>query len=237
MSQRSSPVRSDAARRSVRIVVRLIVVVALFGLPLFLSAGRLDWPAAWIFVVAITLFLLAYALWGARHDPGQLAERGRVADNVKTWDKLIMGGYTVLLVALLIVAGLDAGRFGWASPPLLARALGWTGLIAAATLIAWTIRENTYLGRMARIQADRGHTVVTSGPYRHVRHPMYGGIIVIFVCLPLALGSAWALIPGGLIGALFVVRTSLEDRMLRTELAGYEEYAACVRHRLLPGIW
>ena len=237
MSQQPVPDRSDAARRSVRLLVRLIVVVAVFGLPLFIAAGRLDWLAAWAFLIAFFLFLLAYGLWGVRHDPGQLAERGRVAANVKAWDKVIMGAYTVLLVVMLVVAGLDAGRFGWASPPFLARALGWTGLIAATALIAWTIHENTYLGRMARIQADRGHTVVTSGPYRHVRHPMYGGVIVIFVCLPLALGSGWALIPGGLIGALFVVRTSLEDRMLRTELAGYEEYAERVHYRLLPGIW
>ena len=220
-----------------RLLVRLIAVIAIFALPLFLAAGRLDWPAAWTFVIVFFLFLLVYALWGARHDPEQLRERGQLAENVKPWDKAIMGIYSVLLVSLLIVAGLDAGRFGWSSLPLAARILGWIGLVLPAGLIAWVIRENTYLGRMARIQDDRGQQVVSTGPYRYVRHPMYAGIIVLFIGLPLALGAGWGLIPGGLIGIVFIVRTALEDRMLRAELPGYEEYAGRVRYRLLPGVW
>ena len=90
---------------------------------------------------------------------------------------------------------------------------------------------------MARIQDDRGHVVVTSGPYRYARHPMYMAIILLFVCVPLALGSRWALLPGTGIGLLFMVRTWHEDRMLRAELAGYETYAQRVRYRLFPGIW
>jgi protein-S-isoprenylcysteine O-methyltransferase Ste14 len=220
-----------------RLLVRLIIVTVLFALPLFLAAGRLDWPAAWTFMITFFLFLLAYGLWGMRSDPEQLRERGHVAENVKPWDKAIMGIYTVLLVVLLVVAGLDAGRFGWSSLPLLIRILGWIGLIVPAGLISWTIRENTYLGRMARIQDDRGQQVVSTGPYRYVRHPMYIGIIVLFIGLPLALGSGWGLAPGGLIGIVFIVRTALEDHMLRQELPGYEEYAGRVRYRLLPGVW
>jgi protein-S-isoprenylcysteine O-methyltransferase Ste14 len=90
---------------------------------------------------------------------------------------------------------------------------------------------------MVRIQEDRGHQVVTGGPYRYVRHPMYVGIILLFPCMALFLGSWWALVPASLIAILMVIRTALEDRTLRAELPGYAEYAQRVRYRLLPGVW
>jgi len=99
------------------------------------------------------------------------------------------------------------------------------------------MRTNQYLSRFARIQNDRGQQVVTNGPYRYVRHPMYASIIPFVLCVALILGSWWALVPGAIIAILFVIRTSLEDRMLQKELRGYEEYTQRVRYRLLPGVW
>ena len=96
---------------------------------------------------------------------------------------------------------------------------------------------NTFLSRTVRIQDDRGQRVVDNGPYAWVRHPMYLGIIVLMISIPALLGSLWALIPGSLIGALFILRTALEDRTLFRELPGYPEYAGRVRYRLFPGIW
>jgi hypothetical protein len=93
------------------------------------------------------------------------------------------------------------------------------------------------LSRFARIQDDRGHIVVTSGPYGYVRHPMYAGVIVLFLCIPLVLGSWLALLPGAANAVLMVIRARQEDRMLRAELGGYEAYAHRVRYRLLPGVW
>jgi len=101
----------------------------------------------------------------------------------------------------------------------------------------WTLMENAYLSRWARIQQDRGQRVVTTGPYRIIRHPMYAAIILLMICIPLELGSFWALILGVLIGVLFVIRTVLEDRMLIDELDGYIEYSHRVRYRLFPRIW
>jgi protein-S-isoprenylcysteine O-methyltransferase Ste14 len=220
-----------------RIVLKLSVIIgALAGL-LFLPAGRLDWLEAWLFVVAYGLFLAFYGLWASVKDPDQLHERQQVAENVKQWDKVIMAVYTLLLLVLFPLAGLDAGRFGWSSVPLAITLLGWLGFVAAGSLIFWTLATNTYLSRMARIQHDRRQRVVTSGPYQHVRHPMYTGNVLLFLCVPLVLGSWWAGIPGLLIGALYVLRTCLEDRMLRQELEGYSDYAQRVRYRLLPGIW
>jgi protein-S-isoprenylcysteine O-methyltransferase Ste14 len=160
-----------------------------------------------------------------------------VAENVKTWDKWINGVYTFLLIVLLVVSGLDAGRFGWSSMPIQVQIVGGVMLVMAAGLIFRTLAENTYLSRWARIQDDRGQQVINSGPYAVVRHPMYAGIIVLMVGMPLALGSSWGLVPGGLIGVLYVVRTMLEDRMLHHELKGYREYANQVRYRLIPWVW
>ncbi len=211
-------------------------MVVLAGV-LFLSAGRLDWVQAWLFVLAYSAFLLFYSSWTQRNDPGQLAERSRAGANVKRWDRVILSIYSVLLIALLVVAGLDAGRFRWAPAPPLLQAAGWLGLALAGALIWWTASVNTFLARYVRIQEDRGQQVVTRGPYRFIRHPMYAAILVFMPCISLSLGSLWALVPAALICITFVVRTALEDRTLQAELPGYPEYAQRTRYRLLPKVW
>ena len=163
--------------------------------------------------------------------------RRQVASNVKRWDKVIIGIYTALLPVLFVLAGLDAGRFRWSAVPIAEQSIGWVGMALAAGLIFWTVATNTFLSRLARIQGDRGQTVVTSGPYGYIRHPMYLGIVVLFLGLPLALVSFYAEISGLLIGILFVVRTAKENAMLQAELAGYQEYARRVRYRLVPGVY
>jgi protein-S-isoprenylcysteine O-methyltransferase Ste14 len=219
------------------LALRLLAILGVLGLLLFVPAGRLNWVEAWVFIVAYGVFLSAHAIWGLSKDPAQLQERSRVGPNVKGWDKAIMAAYTVLLLVTLVVSGLDAGRFRWAPVALPLEVAAWIGQAAAGALIFWVVATNTYLSRMARIQEDRGQVTVTSGPYRFVRHPMYAGIIVLFVCVPVALGSGWGLVPGIAIGLLYLVRTSKEDQMLRQELAGYEAYARQVRYRLVPGVW
>lgn len=215
----------------------LILVAVVLGLLLFLPAGRLDWIEAWIYVAAYFVFLIIYAVWALKNDPSLLNERSQVAPNTKGWDKFILGLYTISLLCLFILIGLDAERFRWSSPPAVLIGIGWLGLILSAALIFWVIRTNTYASRVVRIQEDRGQTVISSGPYHFVRHPMYAGIILLFLCTPLALGSFWGLIPGALIGTLFTIRTMLEDRMLKTELSGYEDYAKRVSYRLIPRVW
>jgi len=222
-----------------RIALSLVVVLGGLAALLFIPAGRLDWVEAWALLVAYTAFLAVYAWLGLRRDPEQLRERdqARKAENVKPWDKTIMAAYTIFLLLTPIVAGLDAGRFRWSVVPLPAKALAWLGLALAGALIFWALATNTYLSRMARIQDDRGQVVVTAGPYRFVRHPMYLGVILLFLGMPMALGSWWALLPGAAIGLLFVLRTAKEDRMLREELPGYTGYARHVGYRLVPRIW
>lgn len=218
-------------------LLRLTVGAALFGLTLFGTAGRLDWPGAWAFVIFFFFFLFFVLVWGTRNAPDLLDERGSRAANVPRWDKIIMTTYRVTLMVLMITAALDAGRFRWSHVPLGVQILGGSIVFLGSCLVFWCFRTNAFLSSDARIQADRGHCVVRGGPYRYVRHPMYIALIVLMPSVALLLGSWWALIPAGMIVILFSIRTAFEDRMLRTELAGYAEYAASVRFRLVPGVW
>ncbi|MFC2055923.1 methyltransferase family protein [Chloroflexota bacterium] len=218
-------------------LLRAFAIMGFFIAALFLPAGRLDWWAGWEFLIAFFSATIALTIWMRRRDPALMEERSRTAENVKSWDKVIMGVYTVLLFVMLVVAGLDAGRFGLSDMPAALRALGWLGLLTAYALVWWVMASNPFLSEMVRIQDERGHVVVTTGPYNYVRHPMYVGTITALSTIPLVLGSYWALIPAVLIDFLFVVRTAMEDRTLTEELPGYREYASRIRYRLLPGIW
>ena len=215
----------------------MVAVILVMDVLLFVPAGRLDWPAAWALSLLYGAFLLAYIIWGTLKAPDLLRERSRVAENVKIWDKVIMSIYTVLLVVIPVLAGLDVGRARWSQMPVAVQIAALAGIVLAGCLIFWTILANAYLGRMVRIQEDRGHQVATGGPYGYVRHPMYVGIILLFPCMALFLGSWWALVPALMVSGLMVIRTALEDRTLRAELPGYPDYARQVRYRLLPGVW
>ncbi|NIN68361.1 MAG: hypothetical protein GTO63_27370 [Anaerolineae bacterium] len=138
---------------------------------------------------------------------------------------------------MLLIAGLDL-RWGWSPPlPLALRLAGLVVVVLGSATASWAMLSNAYFSTGVRIQEERGHRVVSKGPYRYVRHPGYSGFSLSNLGLPLMLGSAWALIPGGLLSSAMIIRTVLEDRTLHEELEGYEAYARKVRYRLIPGIW
>ena len=223
-------------RSGVNRIITVLGTLVLFGAILFVSAGRLNWWEAWIFLGIYLVGITLNGLYSLRHNPDMLNERGRMGENAKSWDKVIGLIYMVLLFAIYILAGLDA-RYAWSAAPLWVKMLGGVAFAFSMALTFWVMSANTFLSTFVRIQDERGHTTVTSGPYRFVRHPMYVGVIFMSLGMPLLLGSWWALIPGVLNIVLFIVRTSLEDRMLQAELPGYKEYAGRVRYRLLPGVW
>jgi protein-S-isoprenylcysteine O-methyltransferase Ste14 len=236
----SKPKRSEDSPTKISFISmlpNLLTVCLILTAILFVSAGRWDWLQAWLFVLAFTGFLAFYGLWGVRNDPGQLNERRQVGKNTKSWDKVILTTYTLLLIGMLVLAGLDAGRFRWAPAPLVLQGLGWSGAVFAGFLVWWTASVNTFLSRTVRIQDERRQHVIDSGPYSRVRHPMYLGVIILMISIPLLLGSLWALIPGAMIGVLFIIRTALEDHTLQHELPAYQEYTRFIRYRLLPWIW
>ncbi|HEY73492.1 MAG: isoprenylcysteine carboxylmethyltransferase family protein [Chloroflexi bacterium] len=212
-------------------VSALVQAVVLFG-----AAGCLDWAMGWAFIGVYAIGGMSIA---AFIEPELIAERARIKTDAKTWDTMLMGGTKLLNLAMPLVAGLDV-RLGWTQPVSRPTAANLAGLILAALgygLSSWAVISNKFFSDVIRIQMDRGHTVVSGGPYRFVRHPGYVGIVLYSLTTPFLLDSPWALIPGGLTVLLIIVRTVVEDRTLLAELDGYREYAARVRYRLLPGVW
>jgi protein-S-isoprenylcysteine O-methyltransferase Ste14 len=231
---KSGPARLD--RSGINRIIQVLTTLLIFGVVLFACAGRLDWREAWAFLVLYLLGIVANGLWTLRHNPEVINERGRLGRSAKSWDKLIVMIYTLLLLGTFVVAGLDA-RYGWSSVPLAAKLVGAIAFILSLAVVFWVMTANAFLSTVVRIQDERGHYVATTGPYGYVRHPMYAGMFLTFWGVPLLLGSWWALVPGSLNALVFVIRTALEDRALQVELPGYTDYVRKVRRRLIPGVW
>lgn len=217
------------------ILARWLSFVLLFAILLFVPAGTLNWLEAWLFLGLYVAFSLFAGTWMLKNSPGLLEERLKVEKRPgKGWDMAILLLVGFLFMATLAIAGLGI-RFGWPELPLAVKALGFAGIVFAFAVIFWVFRENTYVSRV--VEVKKGQTVITTGPYRYVRHPMYVGAIAFFLCVPLALGSFYALIPASVTAIFMIIRTHLEDRTLQKELKGYKEYAKKTRYRLLPWIW
>ncbi len=211
---------------------------AIMAAILFLAAGRTDWPMAWLYIALFSASSLISSLILILDKPELVAERTGVKGDVRNWDKLIAPLAIVYVpMTMWLVAGTDA-RHGWSGPLPLELQLGMLAIAVPAILLAnWAMKSNEFFSLFFRIQRERGHHVVSGGPYRYVRHPGYAGGLAFNLSTPLLLGSLWALIPAAIIASLFVLRTALEDRALRAELDGYTDYTRRVRYRLLPGVW
>ena len=141
-------------------------------------------------------------------------------------------------LAHFIVAGLDVGRFGWSGPvPLVVHGTGLLFYVSGIALAMRALVVNRFFSPVVRIQEERGHRLITEGPYRFVRHPGYAGMLLSFLGSGLVLGSWWSLLPLIPVVVLILRRTILEDHYLREHLEGYVGYAERVRYRLLPGVW
>jgi protein-S-isoprenylcysteine O-methyltransferase Ste14 len=215
----------------------LILLGLVFCVLLFAVAGRLDWVEGWLLGGAVMVYMGASAIIGIVRDPELVKERSSAISNARGIEKAVLIVVFVLCAAVIIVAALDAGRFGWSVMPVVVEVVGWLLVLPALALPMWVGMVNTYASAVVRVQKERGHHVIAEGPYRYVRHPMYTGMVVLGIGLPLALGSWWALAPGLLWFITFVLRTAQEDGALRRDLPGYAAYARKVRYRLMPGIW
>ena len=229
---------SDKKPRSAKRVLQVLGFAAVWLATLFGAAGRIDWLRGWIFVVLYSAGMAAAGAAIKRFNPGLIEARAKWRHkDTKRFDRVILAIYFPMTLVQPAVAGMDAVRFGWSRMPFWWVYVGAALFIPAFVLIAWTGSVNPFAEATVRIQAERGHKVVESGPYRFVRHPMYVGILVMCAAAPLVLGSLWALTVSAVVAMLFILRTALEDRALRRELPGYEDYAARTRYRLLPGVW
>lgn len=221
------------------LILKLIIIVIVIPFLPLLITGDWKWWEAWVYGgISIVGFAASRVLAGRRH-PDLIAERGRFMDheNTAAWDRVLaplvgIGGFT-----LPLAAGLDAlgGRSLVFSLPVKAAAL--IVMLGGWLLGTWALMENRFFSGVVRIQSDRDHQVISTGPYRIVRHPGYSGGLLSYLAVPFFLDSLWALLPAVLLVIILAVRTRLEDELLQEQLEGYIDYAGRVRWRLLPGIW
>jgi protein-S-isoprenylcysteine O-methyltransferase Ste14 len=233
---------SSETKRSVPFYMYIIFTLytLLFPAIIFVAAGTLHWPIGWWYYGIAVATTIVSRLLVARVNPDQLTERGRSleAENTKSWDRTLstLVGLVMPVVALIVI-GLDH-RWNWSPAlPTWIPPIAMILLLLGYALSTWACVANRFFSGVVRIQEDRGHYVVTDGPYRFVRHPGYLGGLLAILATPLLLGSLWGFIPVALYLVLMVIRTTLEDRTLQEELPGYQDYAQRTRYRLLPGAW
>ena len=215
-----------------------ILLLFVFVVVFFLAAGTVSWLYGWIFLILFYGYSFWALLWMLRHSPGLIEERASgFKSNQPTWDKVV---YVIILVVFSIwwvSIPLDAVRFHLSQMPTWLHVVGVLVLLSSFYLMFLTFRENPYLSSVVRIQEDRGHTVVSTGPYRYVRHPLYTSALLLFLGSALLLGSWIGVLLGILLEGILAGRAVREERVLQKGLEGYDAYVAQVRWRLIPHVW
>lgn len=208
------------------------------GALLFASAGTLHWLSAWVFLLICAVLGPLCGWWLYRVDPALLAERLRpvLQRDQPAADRVFMTVFVAAMLAWLATMGLDR-RHLFSDMPASLQVLGLALFVLSTLFILWVFRENSFAAPVVKLQPERAQRVISTGPYAHVRHPMYSGMILFFASVPLILGSTWGLAIVPLFLALLAVRIRIEERTLIAGLPGYADYAARVRYRLLPGLW
>ena len=227
-------------RRSViKQVLLSCLMLVIQILSFFISAGHIDIPRAWMFFGVTFVYLIASVAVLYRFNPQLIDQRlKRKREGSKSWDEVLMRVNNIMVMFIVpTIAGLDIGRFHWSSLSVHSAAVGFVLYIIGAVLLNWAMIVNPHFEPTVRIQKDRDHQVITTGPYKFVRHPGYLAGILWTLSIPLIIGSLFAFIPAGIYILLTIIRTSLEDKTLRKELNGYFEYAKRVKYRLFPGVW
>jgi protein-S-isoprenylcysteine O-methyltransferase Ste14 len=221
-----------------RLLIQNVIWIVGMGALLFASAGTLHWPAAWVFLGAMAVLGLVSGLWLARIDPALLAERMNpmMQGAQPASDKIFMVVFGFAALSWFILIGLER-RANTSDMPVALQTLGLLLLVLSTGFVLWVMRANSFAAPVIKIQTERGHRVISSGPYAWVRHPMYSGTILFFAGMPLLLGSWWGLIMAPLFVVLFGFRARLEERALVAGLPGYADYLTRVPYRLIPGIW
>ncbi|MBB4422821.1 protein-S-isoprenylcysteine O-methyltransferase Ste14 [Bradyrhizobium sp. CIR48] len=221
-----------------RLLLQNTITTAAMGALLFASAGTLRWPSAWVFLATCTLLGPLCGWWLYRIDPALLAERLRpvLQKDQPAADKLFMSVFVLAMLAWLVLIGIDR-RLQSSDMPVALQAFGLALFLASTLFTMWVFRENSFAAPVVKLQAERAQRVISTGPYAHVRHPMYSGMVLFFAGVPLLLGSWWGLVMVPILVLLFAIRIGIEERTLREGLPGYADYAARVRYRLMPGVW
>ena len=223
-----------------RFVFISLMTSLFFPAVIMLASGNWRWLEGWVFSLWFDAMVLSTLIYMYRYDPALLAERSKAlgSDNQKTWDKYLLSLIYLMAIIWLILMPLDASRFGWSPAfPVWLKLIGGVALLPALYLIYRATAENTFLSAKVRIQTDRKQQVISTGVYGFVRHPLYLGCLLMLLGAPLLVGSIFGLVLSLVAVVVLVVRILGEEKMLVTELEGYEEYKKKVTHRLVPFIW
>ncbi len=222
-----------------KMVLHTLASAILLGVLLFLPAGTLAWPQAWVLIGLFIGCSEATGVWLRKSDPELFAARMKspLSADQKPRDRAIMAAILAVFIVWLVFMAFDARRFGWSHAPLWAQALGAALIVGAFYGWIGVLKANSFAAVTIRLQEERGQTVASAGPYAVVRHPMYAYALLLMVGAPLLLGSLWGLLGLALFVPLLAVRALGEEAILLEGLPGYREYAAKVRFRLLPGVW
>ena len=225
------------------LTVRTFIMLSIFivlapSLPLLISR-RWDWWEAWAYALISILGFIISRFLAFRKNPDLLVERSEYLkhDNTQSWDKALspisgLGG-----ILMVIIAGLDS-LYGWSPDYSLLLKVPMVFLfIAGYGLGSYALIANRFFSGTVRLQTDRGHHVISSGPYKWIRHPGYASALLTYLITPILLDSYWIFIPAILISITLIIRTALEDRFLKENLDGYMDYSQKVRFRLIPLIW
>src|SRR5579875_1005532 len=202
-----------------KLIGQAVVGLLLVSVLLFLAAGTLAWWAGWIFLALFTICTGGYTAWMYVKKPELLRERMELSQpDQKTWDKVFLGIIFLYALTWLILMPLDAVRFHWSHMPIWLEVTGGVLFVCSFIIYFLVARENPYMASVARVQEERGQTVISTGPYRYVRHPMYSGSLLLFLGIPLLLGSWYGVGLALGAGLLLAWRAVMEERMLRQEL-------------------
>jgi protein-S-isoprenylcysteine O-methyltransferase Ste14 len=213
----------------------LVAWILILGVIMFGTAG-IGWLRGWIFFLVFWIYTIVSAIYLWRVNPEIYVARSKIHKGTKPLDKVFMVLLLASLIAIFVVAALDT-RYAWSAVANTLVVLGYVLFTLGFAMSIWVYAVNKFAEPSIRIQTDRGHQMVNTGPYAIVRHPLYTASIILFVGMALAMGSYWALVPVTVGVAVLIVRTFFEDRVLQIELSGYREYTSQVRSRLIPGLW
>ena len=221
------------------LLIQMIVWFGIMGAIIFAAAGTIDYAGGWLYLGEMVAISFVFGLYGMRVDPGLLKERLKppVQKDQPLADKLILIPFLLLVLAAMGFMAADAARWHWSMMPPSVQWAGCALLLAAFLFMSWTMRTNSFAASVVKIQKDRGQTVITTGPYAIVRHPLYFGALFYFAGTSLVLGSWRGLATIPIFALLLGIRIGIEEKTLRMGLDGYDDYARRVRWRLIPLVW
>ena len=221
------------------VMIQIIVWYAFMGVVIFSAAGTTDYAGGWLYLGVMIAVSLVFGLYGARADPGLMRERLKppLQKAQPLADKLIVIPILLLVFGGIAFMAADAARWRLSRMPPAGQWFGCALLLVVMMFMYWTMQTNSFAAPVVKIQKERGQTVITTGPYAIVRHPLYFGTLFFMAATSLILGSWWGLATVPLVALAFAVRIPVEERTLREGLQGYDDYARRVRWRLIPYVW